>query len=42
MLTFLNPWALAIGGLALAAPLAIHFLTRPKPQPLPLSTIRFV
>ncbi len=38
---FLHPWALA----ALAAvglPLAIHWLTRPRPQPAPLSTLRFV
>lgn len=38
----LHPWALAIGAAALAAPVLIHWLTRPRPARLPLSTIRFV
>lgn len=39
---FINPWALVIGGLALATPVLVHFLTRPRPQPMPLSTIHLV
>jgi hypothetical protein len=38
----LHPWAIAIGLAALAAPLVVHLLTRPRPVRLPLSTIRFV
>ena len=38
----LHSWALVIGGAALAAPVVIHLLTRPRPARLPLSTIRFV
>jgi hypothetical protein len=38
----LHPWAIAIGLTALAAPLVVHLLTRPRPVRLPLSTIRFV
>ncbi len=34
-----NPWAIAIGAFALAAPVAIHLLTRPKPVSFPLSTL---
>lgn len=41
-MSFLNPWALLVGGLALGLPFAVHFLTKPRPQPLPLSTIHFV
>jgi len=39
---FHNPWAIAMAALAAALPLAIHFLTRPKPVRFPLSTLRFV
>jgi Mg-chelatase subunit ChlD len=39
---FLHPWALWAGALAVGLPIAIHFLTRPRPVALPLSTIRFV
>jgi len=42
MTNFLHPWALLLGLLALAIPFVIHWLTRPKPATLPLSTIRFV
>ncbi|HJT34807.1 MAG TPA: BatA and WFA domain-containing protein [Pirellulales bacterium] len=38
----LHPWAIAIGVAALAGPLVVHLLTRPRPARLPLSTIRFV
>ncbi len=41
-MSFLHPWAIAIGLVAAAAPLAIHLLTRPRPVRLPLSTLRFV
>jgi len=39
---FLHAWAIPIGAVALSAPLVIHFLTRPKPVRMPLSTVRFV
>src|SRR6186997_258528 len=41
-MSFLHVWAIAIGAGALLAPLAIHFLTRPRPVSYPLSTIRFL
>lgn len=41
-MSFLNGWAIAIGGAALLAPLAVHFLTKPRPVSYPLSTIRFL
>jgi hypothetical protein len=40
--TFLHPWALVLGAAALALPWVIHWLTRPRPRRLPLSTVRFV
>src|SRR5258708_23037013 len=40
-MTLLHPWAL-FAGLAVALPLLIHWLTRPRPVRVPLSTIRFV
>jgi hypothetical protein len=39
---FLNGWAIALGVLAAGLPVAIHFLTRPRPLRVPLSTLRFV
>ena len=39
---FINPWALLLGGIAAIAPLVIHWLTKPRPQRMPLSTLRFV
>jgi hypothetical protein len=39
---FLHPWAIAVGAAAVALPFLIHWLTRPRPSRLPLSTIRFV
>src|SRR5437868_13374394 len=39
---FLHPWAIAIGVLAAGLPVAVHFLTRPRPVKMPLSTLRFV
>jgi hypothetical protein len=41
-MSLLHLWALAIGAAALAAPLIVHWLTRPKPTRMPLSTVRFV
>src|SRR5262245_52589918 len=38
----IHPWAVAVGALAATLPVAIHFLTRPKPVRMPLSTVRFV
>lgn len=39
---FLNWWAIGLGAAAVAAPLAVHFLARPKPIPFPLSTLKFL
>jgi hypothetical protein len=39
---FLNPWAILIGVVAAGLPVAVHFLTRPRPVRMPLSTLRFV
>ena len=41
-MTFLHPWAIWIGIAATAAPVLVHWLTRPRPVRLPLSTLRFV
>ena len=41
-MSFLHPWAIGVGLIALGAPLAIHLLTRPRAVRMPLSTIRFV
>lgn len=41
-MTFAYPWMLMLGVVAAAAPLAIHWLTRPRPTRMPLSTLRFV
>jgi hypothetical protein len=41
-MSFLHLWPLGVGLLALGAPLAIHFLTKPKPVEFQLSTIRFL
>ncbi|QDV87430.1 vWA domain-containing protein [Stieleria magnilauensis] len=41
-MAFLNPWAIAIGVLVVGAPLAVHFLTRPRPVEFPLSTIQLL
>ena len=35
-------WAIGIGAAAVAAPVVIHWLTRPRPVRMPLSTLRFV
>lgn len=41
-MSFLHGWALALGAGALALPVIIHCLTRPRPVAMPLSTLRFV
>lgn len=41
-MSFLHPWALAIGAVAVGLPILVHWLTRPRPVRLPLSTVRFV
>src|SRR5687768_1820152 len=41
-MNFLHPWALGIGAAAIALPIVIHWLTRPRPVTMPLSTLRFV
>ncbi len=39
---FLHPWAIVIGLAAATGPIWIHWLTRPRPVRMPLSTLRFV
>jgi Aerotolerance regulator N-terminal/von Willebrand factor type A domain len=39
---FLHWWAIGIGGLSIAAPVVVHFMTKPRPVPFGLSTIRFL
>src|SRR3972149_6317507 len=39
---FLHPWAIALGLVAAGLPVVIHWLTRPRPVRLPLSTLRVV
>ena len=41
-MSFLHVWAIGIGIAAVAAPLVIHWLTKPRPARMPLSTLRFV
>src|SRR3954449_229335 len=41
-MNLLHPWALFVGAAAIGLPVLIHWLTRPRPVTLPLSTIRFV
>jgi hypothetical protein len=42
VINFLHPWAIFLGAAAVALPIAIHLLTKPRPVRMPLSTIRFV
>lgn len=39
---FANLWAVVLGGLAIGLPIAVHFLTRPRPAVVPVSTLRFL
>ena len=41
-MNFLHLWAIGIGAGALAIPIAVHFLTKPRPVTYPLATIRFL
>jgi len=41
-MSFLHFWAIGIGAAAIAAPMVIHWLTKPRPVRMPLSTLRFV
>lgn len=41
-MNFLHPWAIGLGAVAILLPVVIHFLTKPRPVTMPLSTIRFV
>src|SRR3954471_10044054 len=41
-MSWMHGWAMALGAAAVAAPILIHLLTRPRPRRAPLSTIRFV
>ncbi len=39
---FTNGWALAMGGAAIMLPVVIHWLTKPRPARMPVSTLRFI
>jgi hypothetical protein len=39
---FFNGWAIAIGSVAVALPVIIHWLTRPRPTRVHVSTLRFI
>ena len=39
---FLHPWAIIIGCAAIGVPLVVHWLAKPRPLRLPLSTLRFL
>ena len=41
-MSFLHLWPIYVGVGAAALPLAVHWLTRPRPARLPISTLRFV
>src|SRR5436309_3196105 len=41
-MNLLHPWALGVGAAAIALPILIHWLTKPRPVTVPLSTLRFV
>jgi len=41
-MTFTQLWPLYLGVAAAALPLTVHWLTRPRPRPFPISTLRFV
>lgn len=39
---FMHPWAVVLGFAAVVLPVAVHWLTKPRPVRMPLSTLRFV
>lgn len=41
-MSFLHPWMFALGAVTVGLPVLIHYLTRPRPVRMPLSTMRFV
>jgi hypothetical protein len=41
-MAFVNPWVMVLGIGAALLPVLVHWLTRPRPVVLPLSTVRFV
>ncbi len=41
-MTFLHPWIAWLGVAAVGVPVVVHWLTRPRPVRMPLSTLRFV
>src|SRR5947209_17959004 len=41
-MNLLHPWAIFVGAAAVAGPVVVHWLTRPRPRTFPLSTLRFV
>ena len=41
-MSFLNAWAIWMGALTIGVPVLIHWMTKPRPVRMPLSTIRFV
>lgn len=38
-MSFIHWWAVILGGIGVVAPVAVHFMTKPKPRAYPLSTI---
>lgn len=38
-MSFIHWWAVILGGIGVIAPVAVHFMTKPKPRAYPLSTI---
>jgi len=41
-MVFLNSWAMVLGLIGMGWLILIHYITRPRPRQLPLSTLRFV
>jgi hypothetical protein len=41
-MSFLHFWAIPAGAAALSVPFIVHWLTKPRPTRVPLSTVRFV
>ena len=41
-MNFLHAWAIGIGAIAIVAPFAVHWLTKPRPVAFRLSTVRFL
>ncbi len=41
-MSVMHTWALIMGAVAVAVPVAVHLLTKPRPVRLPVSTLRFI